>query len=400
MRLPAGLCVYGRGNYCVGDDEATETEDVTPDWVQAALTVMTRALSIPEVTACIEDLETICKLQSPFDSVTKLHQIVKRGRDRADIITWIFQTIRDKISSKAMCGKDFALRALMGEGGGGRGLIDLYIMKFEMKRYLLTYTMDKLEIPAEVKEPFAKALENHVAYRQMLNPIPLSATDDTRTSERQAPAVDLSWRRGWKRSAVQFLSFCEDVIYGDAFDGPLRTATRAGKAPPDVVEYDSFKNKIKELHTTRQKEVEEDRKAALPAGEDSAGADAAAGTGTAAADGSGAAEDDEDDLTKESSSDPVTREAIRTVNANVSLSVEPDSQTEIKAALQSSSLGRLFGEDHRGYPFSRSNQHSVDVHLPLADLVRTSAPLQAFGGTCKFVCITYMYVWRAKRARH
>ena len=277
---------------------------------------------------------------------------------------WVFNSIRDRITSGAMSPKELAHRTLVGDGGGGgRGLVDLYLMKFEMRKYALTTLLDRLELPTEVKEGFNKVMRTHKAYRKNLCPI---TADD--------PA-DLSWRRGWKRASIIFLSFIEDFVFNDTYDSYLRTAARSSKSPADVMEYEVFKTKWQEVHQLRQKEQEEERKAELPA---EAQTDVAETTGPDAGAGG----------TKEGNTagggvvecgDRLEQEALRTVNANITLKIEPESQVELKQALISSSVGHLFGVEHKTSAPCFSPAHAFEF-----------ASMLSFTRCQSFICIVQM----------
>lgn len=311
--------------------------------------VMSKALNIPEVVEVIEFMERNHRMNSPFDSVFKLCGITRKTR-LPEQTAWVFQTIRDRVSSGAMATKEFAYRPLVGDGaGGGRGLVDLYLLKLDMRKYALSTLLDRMEAPSDVKQNMAKVLKSHLAYRRHLNPL---------SADKGGGEVDLSWRRGWKRSSITFQTFIEDIVYSDAYDSTLRTAARASKTPADVMEYESFKTKWQEVQALRAKEQEEERKADLPASsaeaQETTGPDAAAGkaSGAAAEKADGSAEKTDD-------GDKLQQEALRQVNANITLKIEPESQVDLKAALMASPVASIFGTEHKSSPQSNSAKSGI-----------------------------------------
>ena len=69
--------------------------------------------------------------QNPFDSVYKLYKFAKKVK--GILYVWVLSCIKDQLETKKMGPKDFPDKVLTGSGtGGGKGLIDLYVLKREM----------------------------------------------------------------------------------------------------------------------------------------------------------------------------------------------------------------------------------------------------------------------------
>lgn len=319
---------------------ASASEEVTTEFVQHSLAIFERALKIPAVVAAIQELEAKCNVKSPFDSVHKLYGIVARA-GTPEAIEWVFNSVADKVMSGAASAADFSVALLLGKkgtgAGSGRGLTDLYILKHNMLKHLLGPQADKLELPSDVRERLNHVLADHANYRVCLHP---------RAETTQAP--DLTWRAGWPRSAIMFLSLIEGLVYGEDYDPALRVAVRSCKAPADVMEYDSISAKWAEVLEARKKEREEQTKAATASSGD---ADAAAGAESRMRDDESracAAPPAAEGAGEET--DRLQQEAERTVNSNILLVVEPESQTELKQKIMSSFFGKLSGQDHQRCP--------------------------------------------------
>jgi hypothetical protein len=105
---------HSRASSCSG-------ELFTAGFVDNALTVHERAFRLPEVRQMIVRLEDLCGTASPFNSVTKLHFIVKRskfpsqGMSNDDALLWLFGWVVDVIVSKQYKAEDLTVRVLGGE---------------------------------------------------------------------------------------------------------------------------------------------------------------------------------------------------------------------------------------------------------------------------------------------
>lgn len=306
------------------------------DFVQKALLVHEKAFTIPHVMASIQVLESLGHgKKGPYDSLTKLAGIVKKAKD-PPVIEWVFATITDQVVSKQARSEDFSVRFLLGDTKTGRGVVDTYIMKFRMLEYMNTSLADQLGLPSEVKEKLREVLGSHESYRKCLSPIGVASDPGLQP--------DLKWRSGWARSSIMYLSFVERVVYSEDYDASLRTATKMGKGVQDILAYESFANKWGQLQEVARKEKADEKKddgataAGGPAGPGAGDQPRAAGEpgagGQAATDGEGG----NDDMR-------LLVEAQRIVHSNITLFVEPESQTELKSAIVSSTAGKRMGKD-------------------------------------------------------
>lgn len=310
---------------------AASSEPVNVDFIQKALAVHSLAFSLPRVLTAISTLESLCKKNSPYDALGKLHGIVRKAKD-APVIEWVFCTITDLVLSGRSGAKDFPERWLLGEGTNARGAVDTYILKFKMLEYLLTTAQDQLGNPTPVKEQMRMVLKDHESYRKHLKPL-------------DGSQPDMSWRAGWARSAVMCLSFIERMVYAEDFDTSLRTAVRMGKSPEDVMQNEAVAAKWAEVMDLAKAEREEERKRKVAEGTEGAEGEAAASSSaTTPAPTEGAATGAEMDAAT-SAEHRLQLEAERMVNSNITLLIEPDSQTELKNAIMSSAAGKVEGRE-------------------------------------------------------
>ena len=308
---------------------AATSEPVNVDFIQKALAVHAQAFSLPAVLKAITTLESLCGKSSPYDALGKLNGIVRKAKEPA-IIEWTFCTITDLVISGRCGAKDFPERWLLGEGPNARGAVDTFIAKYKLLEYLLTVAQDQLGTPTHVKEKMRAVLKDHESYRKHLKPL-------------DGSSPDLSWRAGWARSAVMAMSFIERAAYGEDFDPSLRTAVRMCKSPEDIMHNEAIAAKWTEVTDMAKQEEEEERKRKVAEAPEGEAGDSAAATAAPAAAGAVALAGETDAST--SAEQRLQLEAERMVNSNITLLIEPDSQTELKNAIMSSAAGKVEGRE-------------------------------------------------------
>jgi hypothetical protein len=185
------------------------TEPLSDAFIDNALTVYNRALNIPVVKDAVLQMDTDHGHASPFNSVYKMHAIVRRAGDSAKI-TWCFLSIVDCIKAKLLGPADVTVRSLAGNATS-KGLVDLLLFKLTMKDYLFEM-MDKLDLPVLVKTALREHLADHAQYRGTVKELP------------GCSLPDLSWKAGWPQSGDSMLQFIEAPCLLNAcnFPDPLK----------------------------------------------------------------------------------------------------------------------------------------------------------------------------------
>ncbi len=321
---------------------SADSEEVSAEYVTAVISVHERALSSDPVRGVVEALEQRYGMRSPFDSIYKMHALVKKVGKNTPTLSWTFEMILDRIDAKVMSPRDFSMKALAGDsaggGGGGRGLADLFSLKLDMKVYLSTRGLDKLNYGTEIKNNLASAFASIATYRARLNPLPVEVD-----GVMVATAPDLTWQKDWPPSLCKYAAFLESVVFGEENDSTLRTACRASKTPVDVMAFPSMKAVEDDITSMRQKEIADASALSLPApaGEPSpAGAGAVGSNGNVDAGAGGG----------QAPQDALELEARRVVFRHVALAVEPENQVELKHQIMSSSFKSLFGSASASCP--------------------------------------------------
>jgi len=213
--------------------------------------------------------------------------------------------------------KDLTERQLMGSKGG-RGLIDLFLLKRDLLKYLTTTWLDELKMPSDMKAKAPEVRASHKSYAQHMSPI------------EGAQPVQMTWRRTWSQSSILAMALIEDLVYGDGNDAALRSATKSGKGPRDIMAFESMVAKVADIQQMRKNELDEIEKANLPANSVSESAPGSVPPESAPVD------------------DAIGKEALRILDSQISLIVEPQDGIELKQAIMNSCFKNAFGNETTG----------------------------------------------------
>jgi hypothetical protein len=257
---------------------ASSSEDISDSFVDNAMTLHKRALSFVLVRAVVDTLQDMLGHGSPWNSVTKMYKVVSKARTPRQIL-WAFVSITDFFQSGMLHGGDLSVRALAGDGGSNRGLVDLCSYTLEIKDYMLSTFLDTHSFEPEAKQGIRDVLMDHSTYRKNLSPF-------TETP------LDLSWQVGWPSSGKLMLEFIEELVYLNELDGPKKMALKGRRSPEELLAYGDVQQRLEVILETLQGELkakavlmEADRAATEAADnleKDSASGNGAVGGGTGA----------------------------------------------------------------------------------------------------------------------
>ena len=59
--------------------------------------------------------------------------------------------------------------------------------------------------------------------------------------------ADLSWMKGWPKSADLILQFFDAVVYTNSLDASLRTGLKHRKSPEEILQYGAFQERLDEV---------------------------------------------------------------------------------------------------------------------------------------------------------
>jgi hypothetical protein len=173
---------------------------------------MARLLSIPSVQSRLLDADYWTNADNPFDSVHKLEQILRKGKDAGGII-WLVDMIWYVVQhkSKPPDSEDLSIQGLKGKkANGNRGYADVLLFK----RDCLPYLLDKL--PRELG----------------LDPVWFTSVARPKMDSVVAhmdAARDLSWCAGIDRHTMTYVNFCHEFIYDLTYDSCIKALVKSNK---------------------------------------------------------------------------------------------------------------------------------------------------------------------------
>ena len=217
---------------------ARRSEPVTPHFVDSANTIIARAFNMPDVQQLVQECDMLYGHRSPFDSISKLQGIISKS-GTPELIRWVVNCIADLYKSNQIKPGNLGHAELTGYGKGGKGLVDVLILKYQIKEYMLLTLCTKHSLELKAIEEMRRVLVSHQAYREMLSPYPDSTANLSN--------INLSWQAGFPKSCVLFLQFAEEVLYNTTWDGSLKVAVKARNIAEEVFEYQNFQERLTEV---------------------------------------------------------------------------------------------------------------------------------------------------------
>jgi len=195
--------------------------------VDVALTIYDNLLIKPLLRAQIFDMEEKLQSKSLWRQPSKLEAVItKCGKVKDDNkMLWMIADCSDMMF--------LSLAALTGKGvknSGGRGLLDLSLLKLELRHELF----DFME-----RDPF------FAAHRTMIRDV-----FDSHKSYRKHHA-NLSWQGALNKFLREFMQLLEDVVFKDTYDAQAKLLCKNGKVAAEILrttpfadELDAIKKKI------------------------------------------------------------------------------------------------------------------------------------------------------------
>ena len=218
------------------------SEKVNESFVDMALTMENRVLSIDEARELLLRAEVTFLKNPPFPSISQVQAIVSKARTPPYII-WCLASILDTWEDTS---DKIPVRLLQGtqKGGGGKGLVDRCNKKRDMLQHFLTTYLDQRAWPSSVKDEMRASLASHKAYRASNGTI--------------AKKADLSWRASWPGSAEDAYQLIESVIYDTVHDEIIDDAVRKHMSVEEMLNTEDFRVLLSEIDSAVKEEKEAD----------------------------------------------------------------------------------------------------------------------------------------------
>ncbi len=152
--------------YYQGIHYSENSERVTFEFVDCALTVLRRMVCIPRCTILLSELEEE-GCANPLDSIYKLHKIVTRAQS-ADKIEWTLELMIDMWRSGGYKSDQYSVRHLDGKGtaAAGKGIVELMGFKQDLLKHLVGDFLDARQICNEDKHTLRGVCASLAVFRE------------------------------------------------------------------------------------------------------------------------------------------------------------------------------------------------------------------------------------------
>ncbi len=202
---------------------------ISSAFVDTAMTVSKRMLSVPAIAQLLRDADSWSSgTFNPFDSHTKLQAMVNKCKTKETLI-WCCQALSYRVR------KGVLLSLSVTDISGGRpsrsdqrkpGLFDVLIIKEGLKHALISQGKELFQDEPDTVEWIDKTAS--------------AAMEDWETWEAHSDDGNLAWRAGRKPSAIHWLDFTSQAVFGTSYDSAIKLAVRAGRKPHDIVNTDAL----------------------------------------------------------------------------------------------------------------------------------------------------------------
>ena len=156
----------------------TSKLEFSENYVQSALTVYDTVCCDSGIVYCLTRLENTYSLDSCFNSISKLYDVVKKCDD-AESRLWVFEGVVDGIESMIYSNGDISRSFLIG-GKQSVGLVQLLQFKRHCLRHFLDVEFPKAGFRHADLQIIREKLSNHGSYRAHVTSLPRQPPPDQR----------------------------------------------------------------------------------------------------------------------------------------------------------------------------------------------------------------------------
>ena len=128
--------------------------------------------------------------------MTKLEWVYKKAGKSSSArrrIIWLLAFVNDALRTKTVVGGELSIMALSGKNRGGRGFLDLGLLKLELLDEFLHNQVDKCNLSSDTRSILKDVVNNHATYRSKVG-------DD----------VDMMWMVTLPQSTKEFITLVGD----------------------------------------------------------------------------------------------------------------------------------------------------------------------------------------------
>ena len=203
--------------------------------IDTCLTLFDRVFSIEDAEKIIVHAEARDGVESAWNSLWKLQEIVYRCQTKGKIL-WCLQQIDDWLRCKKVGNKEITVASLK---TGGKSLSDVALFALRVKAHLLGPWLDQQPYPAYIKEKARLIFDNHASYRLHYNPF---CSDDH---------ADTTWLLRWPKVGSDLLAFIEAMVYmiSPSDETNYRLAVKNSNTIDEVLSWKQYAEAIANLKT-------------------------------------------------------------------------------------------------------------------------------------------------------
>ena len=173
---------------------AADSEARTDTFIEQCITIYRRAFADPVIEGVIRWCDEQFGHKGPFHSIALLYATVTRTKDTPKL-QWLVSYMMDIVRLKVIEPNELSVRQLSG-GGGQTSYGALILLKKQMLEYMLRSWMPNHNFPPTTITTMTEKIGSHKAFRRNYISYPDSEAE-----------ADLSWMKGWPKSAELILQF-------------------------------------------------------------------------------------------------------------------------------------------------------------------------------------------------
>ena len=196
---------------------APSSDKFATGFVDAAMTITNRILSIPACKEMLTKLDSEVGVNGPLNSVYKLQAIVSKAKTPANI-----QTVISYMVFGYECGfyevEDFSVSKLRS------GFVDLLLLKKSLLTHFMDVSFHELSFPPDDVSLIRRCYADTAA---------VTLWAKSPRGEQKQP--DLFWKAGLSKPANMFSDFVEAIVYDVKFDANLKHAIKYSKTAAAVL---------------------------------------------------------------------------------------------------------------------------------------------------------------------
>ena len=197
------------------------TASITANFVDVAMTVNKRMLSVPGIAKIIEEFEELAaqspEMFNPFNSHMRLQAMVDKARKPSSLL-WCIQAL--SIRCQEGLGS-LSERDIKGSpASSNRGLFDLFMVKRQLRDTLVAKGLSLFD--ADGRNWIDNVVSKHV--------------ESFITWNAQEKNKDLTWRANRKQSEIMWLNLLIQVVFRQDYDSIIKTSQKHGESPEEMLQ--------------------------------------------------------------------------------------------------------------------------------------------------------------------